>query len=390
MLTSPRVSVITITFNQQEFVEATLDGLLAQEFDNVEFIVSDDCSTDRTPEILAKYQAANPDRVRLTLRTRNVGAAANFIEAIQSARGDYIAFCDGDDYWTDTQKLQKQVAVLDANPGCTVCFHPVVMFEGPTAGGPDDILHPCDAPVELAYWTSLGQERFACERLLVDNFITTSSVMYRRQDYAELRSDIMPADWYLHLLHAARGDIAFLPDVMAAYRRHAGGLWTSTERDPYLLYLRYGVERVALQDALLDLFAHDPALRAIVLRSLGKAFRDLAAGDATFGEGKALVAAQRYPRATVQSLLANLDRADAMSATADEMWATAHQLREQRTILASRVTALRRKLDKSRATVRSLRAEQPAAGQTGLPLRAQGVDRLTRGLPARLRRRGGR
>ena len=375
MLSAPRVSVITITFNQQEFVAATLDSLLEQDLESVEFIVSDDCSTDRTPEILTAYQQAHPERIRLTLRSENVGAATNFIETVQSARGDYVAFCDGDDYWTDPQKLRKQVAHMDAHPESAVCFHPVVMFDGSAVGGPDDFLYPSD----------VADGVFTCERLLVDNFIATNSVMYRRQDYAALRTDIMPADWYLHLFHAARGTIAFLPEVMAAYRRHPGGLWTGAEKDPYLVYSRYGVERVALQDALWDLFSHDTDKQAAVAISLGQAFRDLLAGDAAFGEGRAVQAAQRYPRSVTHCLAASLARGDDEARKAEELWAALNIRNDEVARLAARVTELRRKLEKTRAAVRALRSDPRASPRAGAG-RKGAVTRLTRTLPARLSR----
>lgn len=122
----PKVSVVSTTHNQQAYVRDTLDGFLAQRVDfPMEVIVADDASTDATPRIIQDYADRHPNLFRPILRSRNVGLNANLTGALSAARGEYIALCEGDDYWVDPLKLTKQVALLDEDPDTTVCFHPV-------------------------------------------------------------------------------------------------------------------------------------------------------------------------------------------------------------------------------------------------------------------------
>lgn len=93
-------------------------------------IIADDASTDATPRIIGEYAARYPQLFRPILRQTNIGVHANFKDVLSAARGEYLALCEGDDYWTDPLKLSKQVKYLDRHPETTVCFHPVrVIYE---------------------------------------------------------------------------------------------------------------------------------------------------------------------------------------------------------------------------------------------------------------------
>lgn len=117
---------MSTTHNQKAYVRDTFDGFLAQQTDfPMEVIVADDASTDATPRIIREYADRHPNLFRPILRPKNVGLNANLTGALSAARGEYIALCEGDDYWVDPLKLNKQVALLDAEPSTTVCFHPV-------------------------------------------------------------------------------------------------------------------------------------------------------------------------------------------------------------------------------------------------------------------------
>ncbi|MBO7467830.1 MAG: glycosyltransferase family 2 protein [Bacteroidaceae bacterium] len=120
----PLVSVITITYNHAPYIAKCIEGVLMQKVDfPMEFIIADDCSTDGTREICEKYAKKNPNLIRLILTEKNVGAVENEQRAFKAAKGKYIATCEGDDYWTSSFKLQKQVDFLEANPDYSVCFH---------------------------------------------------------------------------------------------------------------------------------------------------------------------------------------------------------------------------------------------------------------------------
>ena len=181
-----------------------------------EILIHDDASTDGTAEALRSYQRMYPDKIKCFYEKKNQYSRGNlaFIDSLfRDSQGDYLAVCEGDDFWTDPNKLQLQVEFLEKNKDYAVCFHPVrVFFE--KGEQPDSIF-----PEETS--------GFTLKRLLQRNFIQTNSVVYRRQDYEKLKSGAVPNDWYLHLYHARFGKIGFINRVMGAYRRHSGGLWWS-------------------------------------------------------------------------------------------------------------------------------------------------------------------
>jgi glycosyltransferase involved in cell wall biosynthesis len=238
----PKVSVVCICFNHQDFIEKTIVSLLAQVVDfDVEFIVMDDCSSDSTPDIVRRL-TQNDERVRFIARTQNIGSASNFGEALALVRGEYVALCDGDDYWTDETKLKRQVEFLDQNPDCSICFHPVVVeYED---GRESDIF-----PADTGPFNAL--------RLGFGNFIQTNSVMYRwrwgpGQIEQVFSKEVSPSDWMLHLQHAEAGGIGFINRPMAVYRKHSGGIWWGSGSSEHKL--RHGPAEIAFYLELSRLF----------------------------------------------------------------------------------------------------------------------------------------
>ena len=111
------VSVLMITYNHENFIREAIEGVLMQKTDfPIELIIGEDCSTDGTRKIVMEYASKYPDIIRPLLPDSNLGMMKNFIETMQAATGKYIALCEGDDYWTDPYKLQKQVDILNKLP----------------------------------------------------------------------------------------------------------------------------------------------------------------------------------------------------------------------------------------------------------------------------------
>jgi glycosyltransferase involved in cell wall biosynthesis len=126
----PKVSVAIITYNHERYIERAVESVLDQETTFAyEVVIGEDCSTDRTREILRKMQARYPDRLRLLLYPQNNGLLGkkNMAEVLANCAGEYVVFLEGDDYWTSPLKLQKQVEYLDAHPSCSGCFHDFVV-----------------------------------------------------------------------------------------------------------------------------------------------------------------------------------------------------------------------------------------------------------------------
>ena len=127
-MTTPLVSICCITYNHASFIRKCLDGFLMQQTDfPIEILIHDDCSTDGTTEIIREYEAKYPDLIFPLYEEENQyqqGKAAEIdFYNYRRARGKYIAYCEGDDYWTDPLKLQKQVDFMETNPEYSVCFH---------------------------------------------------------------------------------------------------------------------------------------------------------------------------------------------------------------------------------------------------------------------------
>ncbi len=117
------LSVCLITYNHEKYIEQAIESILKQEVNfSWNLIIADDCSNDRTRAIIADYKSRYPDLIKLILQERNVGAAQNWIDLISSPSSKYIAYLEGDDYWIDNRKLQKQVDFLEKNHNFSLCF----------------------------------------------------------------------------------------------------------------------------------------------------------------------------------------------------------------------------------------------------------------------------
>lgn len=220
----PKVSIICITYNHEKMIERALLGFVNQKINfPFEAIVADDCSTDNTPSIIQKYAKEYPTIIKPILRDKNIGSLPNYRDAVSKATGQYLATCDGDDYWTDEFKLAKQVEFMDTHPDFSMCCHPFVQtyLDG---SSPDIIISP---------WELVSAEAKARGYLTFQDFFPINPVgsmtaFYRWDLVRELpiwMEKYKIADLVVHLLHADKGKVGVLEDVMAVYQRHAGGVW---------------------------------------------------------------------------------------------------------------------------------------------------------------------
>ena len=124
-----KISVALITYNHEKYIAQCLDSILMQKGTfHLEVIVADDYSTDRTGQIVQDYQRRYPHIVVVLPQTANMGMPKNVRRCFDACSGDYIAICDGDDYWTDTYKLQKQAEFLESHPDYSLCFNAVMIY----------------------------------------------------------------------------------------------------------------------------------------------------------------------------------------------------------------------------------------------------------------------
>lgn len=229
LLHSPLVSVLMTTFNHERFIAQALDGILMQEVEfPYEVVIGEDKSTDRTREIVCEYQRMHPDKIRLRLSKENLysqGLKPGW-GVLHACRGKYIAMCEGDDYWTDPQKLQKQVAVLKNDPGLSFCFHNVEVINDTISEWGAESFFPVDGRKALF---ARPPDRIGVSDILEGNFIPTASVLVRSGVALPIPRWIgsLPAgDWghFIHWLQQGAG--AYLDELMGVYRIHKGGVWS--------------------------------------------------------------------------------------------------------------------------------------------------------------------
>ncbi len=240
------LSILCITYNHEKFIRQCLDSFVMQKTNfKFKIVIGDDCSTDNTPLIIREYADKYPDLFECILRDKNVGVVENFRNTASKINSKYVAVCEGDDYWTDPYKLQKQVDFLENNPDFSICFHPVnVVFDD----NPD--CHELFPSPELRF----NKDELELSDLIKHNFIQTNSILYRWRFngadniYDLFPDNILPCDWFLHLLHSEVGKIKFLDDPMASYRKHGGGIWFNSGNDDF--WIRNGISHIAFYVAV--------------------------------------------------------------------------------------------------------------------------------------------
>ncbi len=214
-----QLSVWIVTYNHENFIEQCLNSALEQEVDfDYEIIVGEDCSTDSTAERLKTIENRNPDRVRVIYNESNIGGRANLYKTLAACKGEYVAFLEGDDYWTSKDKLKLQVEFLRNNERASCVFHRTRAI---SAADPKiECVIPASDPPEFSSYDFLLQD---------SNPIAVSSLVARRAYLADINTwlaDIKPGDWLLCMLLAAQGDLGFIPLEMSHYRVHEAGYWT--------------------------------------------------------------------------------------------------------------------------------------------------------------------
>ena len=232
MNTNPLVSIVCLTYNEEEFVRDTLDNFLSQDTNFCyEVLVYDDASQDHTPEILQEYADKYPDVFRLTLyKENNFQKGLGFFglrEGFREAKGKYIAYCEGDDYWCDNEKLQKQVDFLDSHPEFEVCAHET-RIRNDYNKLEDGILFT-HTKVNI-FLDRTTQNLYTFHDTLTGNIFHISSMMFRNDHpivWPEWICEVKALDMILFMMLAERGDIWLMRDVMSVYRHNQKSI-TST------------------------------------------------------------------------------------------------------------------------------------------------------------------
>ena len=212
--TEPKVSVAIITYNHEPYIRKAIDGVLMQEVDfPIEIIIHDDASTDKTSAIVSEYARRYPNMItavcqRENQKSRGRRPLVDFV--LPRCRGKYIALCEGDDYWTNSHKLQQQVDFLDAHPTYSGCAHQAIV----KSKDADRFFHR-DVRQEI------GLKDLLDGRLFHTASFVCRAVIFRKIDFPK---DIISLDQLLFIWAAAHGSIRFFKEPMCVYRKHKGGI----------------------------------------------------------------------------------------------------------------------------------------------------------------------
>jgi len=223
---TPKVSVVVITYNHEDCLAQAIDSIAAQKAGfPFEIIIAEDCSTDGTRAVAEDLQRRYPQLVRLIFTPENKGMNANLRFALEQVRAPLVAFCEGDDFWIDEGKLERQVAALEAAPGVDLAFTQGLLFEGEgrTASEPG--------------WDYGPVARIVSARELFSGFrwvLPTASMLWRAEAVDPLPDWVEEApfaDMVLMIAASARGGGAYDPHVAVAYRRTHPSSFTVRLRD---------------------------------------------------------------------------------------------------------------------------------------------------------------
>ena len=219
---APLVSVCTITYNHEKFIADAIEGVVNQKCNfKFEMVIGEDGSKDRTRQIIEEYAAKYPDIIVPLYAEKNMGAKFNATNTLMHCRGKYIAFLEGDDFWTDPHKLQNQFDFMEANPEFTLCFTRVEVQDQ----------HGNEA---ISPYPEFTGDEFTLEDVAMAEkcFIPTVTMFFRNifpRPLPDFYTNATSGDVAMHLLLGDKGKFKCLPGITAVYREHPGGI-TKTEK----------------------------------------------------------------------------------------------------------------------------------------------------------------
>ena len=215
-----KISVVVTSYNHERYINQCLASILTQKGNfNLEIILWDDCSTNKTREILQGYYEIYPDIIKLMPEQKNMGVTKNLKRCLDACQGEFIAICEGDDYWTDEFKLQKQMQYLEQHKDYSMCFSAFMFF-----------YEDEKKFLPFAEQVSLQKDAITTEDLIQSNYIGNfSCCMYRTDVVRKLPREIFEVftvDWMFNMACGELGKIGFIRESMSVYRKHSSGAWS--------------------------------------------------------------------------------------------------------------------------------------------------------------------
>ena len=223
-----KISIIVLTFKHEKFIQQNLEGIFMQKIDaEIELIICDDHSPDKTDTEIKKLIKNAPlnFEVKFVQHPKNMGATPNFYFALEMVTGNYVAFCEGDDYWTDPNKLQIQLDFLKNNPEYSMCFHAAQNVSN-------------DLKVDGTLFSKISTRDYNQLEIYKHWIVHTATVMMKTEvlnstaKKATMEDDTLQYfDTVLFMAAGTLGKIYGYDKVMSAYRRHEAGLSAGKEND---------------------------------------------------------------------------------------------------------------------------------------------------------------
>jgi len=215
-----KISILLVTYNQQEYIDECLNGIIKQilpfEF---EIVVADDFSSDNTLSVIEKRLTEKNLPFLILPTEKNSGISKNYQKGFKQCQGEYIAVIEGDDYWTDQRRLQKHIQFLDEHQECVMSYNRLI------------VLHEETRRFEVSRWESNDDfEYITTSRLAQGNCIgNLSACVFRNSEIKKIKPDLFElqiADWMLAMVLGQFGLIAKLKDAMSVYRVNSKGKWS--------------------------------------------------------------------------------------------------------------------------------------------------------------------
>lgn len=225
MGTNVKVSIDCITYNHEPYIADAIESFLMQKTDfEFEILIHDDASTDATAEIIRSYEKKHPELIKPIYQTENQyskGATLGRFNE-ERAKGKYLAVCEGDDYWTDPYKLQKQIDYMEAHPECSMCVHAA------------DRVSAVSKKAISSVRPANENRKLTVEEIIEGGggFIATNSIVFVKDKISDYPAFYLnsPIGDYPLVIHAAlQGIVYYMDDNMSAYRVGVSGSWTQKE-----------------------------------------------------------------------------------------------------------------------------------------------------------------
>lgn len=221
----PRVSVAMLVYGHEAFVAQAIESVLAQRYDDWELVIAEDLSPDDSYRIAAEYAAQHPDRIRLLPRPdTNLGGRHNFVRVLEACRGRFVSQLDGDDFFTDPERLTVMTEVLEADDELAWAFHGVEQVD--RQGRPNG--------TRIAGVPGARYDRFD---LLRKCPAASSGVLHRRPERFEFPPYFYASpvgDWAAHMMLTGTKQFAYVDRFMSVHRVHDGGVWSQAGAQGHL------------------------------------------------------------------------------------------------------------------------------------------------------------